>query len=220
MTALYFDLDGTLVNSQECCVVSTQETFRKFFALNLTAQQITDRMGVPIEVTFREWSDGKIHDGNWDEVANHYRATYKTNSPNYNALYDGIADFLNDLRAKTENLFIVTSKKSAAAESDLTNMNILSHFRGVIGSDRVDHYKPHPDPIYKARAMMGAYAPTFEMMVGDADTDIFAGKAAGIKTCAVTWGAHDAARLMASGPDFVANDVKELADIINSALAA
>jgi phosphoglycolate phosphatase-like HAD superfamily hydrolase len=219
MTALYFDLDGTLVNSQKCCVVSTQETFRKFFALELTAEQVIENMGVPIEVTFREWSDGKIHDGNWDEVAGHFRAAYKINSPNYSTLFDGVADFLGGLRVKTDNLFVVTSKKSAAAEADLSNMNILGHFRGVIGSDRVDHYKPHPDPIYKARAMMGDYTPSFEMMIGDADTDIFTGKGAGIKTCAVTWGAHDKARLLASNPDYVANDVNELAEIIHSAMA-
>lgn len=218
MTALYFDLDGTLVNSRDCCVVSTQETFRKFFALELMAEDVIDKMGVPIEVTFREWSGGKIHDGNWDEVAGHFRAAYKSNSPRYSTLYDGVAEFLTGLRAQTENLFVVTSKKSAAAESDLSNMGILSHFRGVIGSDRVDRYKPHPDPIYKARAMMGDFKPSFEMMIGDADTDIFTGKAAGIKTCAVTWGAHDTARLLAARPDFVANDVAALAEIIRSAL--
>jgi len=153
-------------------------------------------------------------------VANHYRATYKTNSPGYNTLFEGVADFLTGLRAQTQNLFIVTSKKSIAAENDLSHMGILPHFRGIIGSDRVDHYKPHPDPIYKARAMMGDYTPSFEMMIGDADTDIFTGKAAGIKTCAVTWGAHDTARLMASKPDYMANDVNELAEIIHSALSA
>ncbi|HEU4838266.1 MAG TPA: HAD hydrolase-like protein [Micavibrio sp.] len=62
MTALYFDLDGTLVDSRACCVVSTQETFRKLFALELMAEDVIDKMGVPIEVTFREWSGGKIHD--------------------------------------------------------------------------------------------------------------------------------------------------------------
>jgi phosphoglycolate phosphatase-like HAD superfamily hydrolase len=219
MTALYFDLDGTLVNSRDCCVISTQDTFRKLFALELSAEQVIDKMGIPIEVTFREWSDGKIHDGNWEEVASHYRTTYKAKSPSYNTLFDGVADFLAGLRTKTENLFIVTSKKSAAAESDLSNLSILSHFRGVIGSDRVDHYKPHPDPIYKARAMMGDFVPSFEMMIGDADTDIFTGRGAGIKTCAVTWGAHDKARLFASKPDYVANDVDELTEIIHSALA-
>jgi len=36
------------------------------------------------------------------------------------------------------------------------------------------------------------------------------GHAAGVKTCAVTWGAHDKAALAASAPDFVVEDVAAL----------
>ncbi len=220
MHAFYFDLDGTLANSKQCCVISTQETFRTFFKVDLSEEQIVEKMGVPIEVTFREWSGGKIHEGNWEEVAGHYRATYKNNSPMHTTLFDGIGDFLKELRAQNENLFVVTSKKSAAAENDLSHLNILSHFRHIIGSDRVEHYKPHADPIYKARAHVPGGAPSVELMIGDADTDIFCGKAAGVKTCAVTWGAHDEARLLASNPDYVARSVPELRGIIQSMLRA
>ncbi|HEU4838268.1 MAG TPA: hypothetical protein VFS88_02535 [Micavibrio sp.] len=36
----------------------------------------------------------------------------------------------------------------------------------------------------------------------------------------MTWGAHDPARLLAARPDFVANDVAELAEIVQSVLTA
>ena len=47
-------------------------------------------------------------------------------------------------------------------------------------------------------------------MIGDAVTDIAAGRAAGLRTCAVTWGVHSEAQLRHAEPDAVATTVDEL----------
>lgn len=206
---IYFDLDGTLLNSSQCSVVTAQDTFKKFVGFEPTAAKIIEKMGIPIEVSFRELSDGKINDDNWNEVATYFRATYKENSDKYTSLYDGVEAFLKRLKEQTDDIFIVTSKKTAAAENNLKQLGVLGLFNAVIGSDKVDKYKPDPDPIYQARKLLwNASQP--EIMIGDADTDIIMGKAAGVKTCAVTWGAHDFERLKKSNPDKIANDLDEL----------
>jgi phosphoglycolate phosphatase-like HAD superfamily hydrolase len=51
-------------------------------------------------------------------------------------------------------------------------------------------------------------------MIGDAEVDILMGKAAGIKTCAVTWGSHTEERLMSTTPDFLVRSVNELLPVI------
>lgn len=206
---VYFDLDGTLLNSGECSVITAQDTFRKYVGVELEAEKIIEKMGIPIEVSFCELSDGKINDNNWDEVAGYFRAKYKENSDQYTSLYDGVADLLRRLKEQTDDIFIVTSKKTEAAENNLKKLGVYDLFNAVIGSDKVEKYKPDPDPIYQARKhLWNASQP--EIMIGDADTDIIMGKAAGIKTCAVTWGAHDLKRLQTSSPDFIANDLDEL----------
>ena len=78
-----------------------------------------------------------------------------------------------------------------------------------IGSDTVQHYKPHPEGIRLALAALDG-DPAAPLYIGDATTDIEMGHAAGVKTCAVTWGAHDKAALAASAPDFVVEDVAAL----------
>jgi len=213
MAAIYFDLDGTLIDSRQCCVLSMQDTFRNFFDIDLAAETVIDKMGIPIEVTFRDWAGGKIHDDNWTEVVTYFRASYTV-------LYGGVEDLLKELRTKTANLFIVTSKNSKAAEDNLSKLGILDYFAHVIGSDRVDHYKPHADPVLKARAKITGPIPSLELMIGDSDADIMTGKAAGVKTCGVLWGAHDKARLMASSPDYIAHDMAELRDIVQSWMKA
>jgi phosphoglycolate phosphatase len=52
-------------------------------------------------------------------------------------------------------------------------------------------------------------------MIGDGAPDIQAGKAAGVHTCAVTYGLCNAEELLAARPDFALGDLSELADYID-----
>ncbi len=53
---LIFDLDGTLIDSKCCIVKATQEAFGLHGLPAPSENQIVDKMGIPIEVTFPEWS--------------------------------------------------------------------------------------------------------------------------------------------------------------------
>jgi phosphoglycolate phosphatase-like HAD superfamily hydrolase len=48
-------------------------------------------------------------------------------------------------------------------------------------------------------------------MVGDGDTDIQAGKWAGVITCGVTYGLANKGDLIAAKPDFLIDDLAQLA---------
>ncbi len=61
-----------------------------------------------------------------------------------------------------------------------------------------------------ALEMLGETADT-AMMVGDSIYDLGAGKAAGVRTAAVTWGFTELPVLLAAGPDLVLRDQAELA---------
>jgi phosphoglycolate phosphatase len=215
MLAIYFDLDGTLLDSSQCSVITAQDTFKKFCDMDIDPQRIIAKMGIPIEISFRELSDNKINDDNWEDVASYFREKYKANSEIYTSLFEGIPEFLQAINGNTVQMFIVTSKKSTAAEHNLSSLNIRHYFEEVIGSDKVAHYKPHPDPIYQARKFLKSPA-SAEIVIGDADTDIIMGRAAEIITCAVTWGAHDEQRLREAKPSYIINTIKEMQNLILS----
>jgi HAD superfamily hydrolase (TIGR01549 family) len=214
MKIVYSDLDGTLLDSSQCSVLSTQKTFSKFCRSIPSPEKIIERMGIPIEVTFPEMSEGLIHDQNWDEVSEFFRAEYRRNSETHISLFDGIASFLAGCTARHIPVLIVTSKKTEPAERDLRHLGVFEYIYEVIGSDKVDKYKPDPDPIFKARARFSDRVIAKEIMIGDADVDIKMGKAASVMTCAVAWGAHDQERLQRESPDFLASSVPLLADCI------
>ncbi|HQR40275.1 MAG TPA: HAD hydrolase-like protein, partial [Blastocatellia bacterium] len=66
-----------------------------------------------------------------------------------------------------------------------------------------------PEPLYVAIDECGAQR-SLSVMVGDGETDIRAGKAAGIRTVAVTYGFRDAAALAPLAPDAVIDSMTEL----------
>lgn len=113
------------------------------------------------------------------------------------------------LKAQQRQTGIVSSKKTAILRANCEQLGISAHIDVFIGSDTVQHYKPHPEGIRLALAALDG-DPATALYIGDATTDIEMGHAAGVKTCAVTWGAHDKAALAASAPDFVVEDVAAL----------
>jgi phosphoglycolate phosphatase len=52
------------------------------------------------------------------------------------------------------------------------------------------------------------------IIIGDSPEEIEVGKAAGIKTVAITGGYYSTARLKASKPDFLISNLKELIGIV------
>jgi phosphoglycolate phosphatase-like HAD superfamily hydrolase len=53
------------------------------------------------------------------------------------------------------------------------------------------------------------------IMIGDMLVDIKAGKNAGMKTCAVTYGMGDTQKLRQEDPDIMIDDLNELIEVID-----
>jgi phosphoglycolate phosphatase len=79
----------------------------------------------------------------------------------------------------------------------------LDHVQGTDGFPS----KPAPDVIFRALTQLGGEG---EWMVGDTEHDVLAGKAAGLKTYAVSWGSHGEKRLASACPDVLAGTLDGL----------
>ena len=92
---------------------------------------------------------------------------------------------------------------------NLQKLKFDHYFTDWIGSDQVEHYKPHPDGILK---IVEHYSLTVNecAMIGDAIFNLQMGKAAGCKTIGVNWGSYSKEQLLKENPNFFAHDVKDL----------
>jgi phosphoglycolate phosphatase len=112
---------------------------------------------------------------------------YAQNLCVHTAPYPGIMAVLDELDQREIAWGVVTNKMLYLAEPILEHLQLRQRCATLIGGDSAARNKPHPDPIQLALQQLGV-APDKAMYVGDHEKDVLAGRAAGTRTVAVTWG--------------------------------
>ena len=86
----------------------------------------------------------------------------------------------------------------------------------MVCADEVTNPKPHPEPVERAVALLGA-DPASTVYVGDSLHDMRSGRAAGVKTAAALWGPFGRAHLEAAAPDYWLERPADLARLVAKA---
>lgn len=214
MKAIIFDFDGTLADSGECGLLATQKAFEEC-GLAIPSKEIVNYyMGIPIEQSFHEMTKHTLGEEQFAVLLQRFRQAYKMFEEQTITAFPHINKVLNALRDEGLLLFVVSSKKTDVLHRNLQKLELDQFFTDWIGSDQVEHYKPHPDGILKIAERYSLNVKDCAM-VGDAIFDIQMGKAAGCKTVAVNWGSHAKEQLLNEKPTYFAHDVKNLFQLIN-----
>lgn len=208
-----FDLDGTLLDSRECSIKATKAAFTEM-GLKVPSEVVIEHyMGIPIEESFFKMSEQPLDQETATELIRVFRTYYQTYEESTLNVFPEIPHVLEILMKRKVPCFVVSSKKTAVVKRNLAAQNLVAFFEEIIGSDAVSHYKPHPEGINKVVTQY-QFDPSRTIMVGDAIFDIQMGKAAVVKTIAVTWGSHDAKKLSAEKPDALAEAPQDILDYI------
>jgi len=202
---IIFDLDGTLVDSSGA-ITRCFKSAAMGVGVSVSNTQIMAMIGMPLHQMFEKYVDGKA-----DQCVMAYRSIYRRTCMEGSKLYPDVDTVLRSLSAAT--LAVATTKFTNEANILLDGMNIRKYFKFVCGMDMVKNPKPDPEVINKLLELSGI-PKTRAVIVGDTTYDILAGKAAGIKTVAVTYGFQSRAVLAAAKPDFLIDNMKELQKIL------
>jgi phosphoglycolate phosphatase-like HAD superfamily hydrolase len=108
---------------------------------------------------------------------------------------------------------VVTTKAQEQAELVLHRLHLSPFFRHIQGWQPGLRLKPAPDTVLAALAAL-ACPPEQTLMVGDTAADVLAGKAAGLKTCAVTYGYGAVRELQQCAPDYRIGTFSELLPLV------
>lgn len=204
-----FDFDGTLADSSNCSVMSTQRAFEKIGLKIPLAKEIEGYMGIPIEVSFKKMAGDPLSEDKFETLLVNFREIYRSFENQLITTFPDVKVVLNELKNQNKSLYVVTSKHSEVLKRNLQFLGISSYFDGIIGSDNVDHYKPHPDGINKIVEKNG-FERDKVMMIGDAIYDIQMAKSATVISCGVTWGTHSEELLRNEKPEYIVHEMKEL----------
>lgn len=203
-----FDLDGTLIDSIDLIVDSYQHVFRTHHLPMLAREEIVEGIGRPLSAVFGAWTNNQDVIAEWIAT---YRSYNLAHHDERIGIFPGIREMLNAIHAAGRPLGVVTSKNHSGAERGLALLGVRELFSVIIGADDVIHPKPHPEPVEKALATLGA-TPVAAWYIGDSHHDIESGNAAGTSTIGVTWGPVSRDRLLSARPTHLVDTPDQLLD--------
>ncbi|SFE93479.1 pyrophosphatase PpaX [Alteribacillus iranensis] len=203
-----FDLDGTLINTNELIIASFEHVLETYAPGSYNREDIIQFIGPPLDESFR-----KIDPDRAEEMIELYQ---KHNLANHTTLleeYEGVKETVAVLHERGFRLGVVTTKRKKSAHTGLEEAGLLSYFATIITFDDVENVKPHPEPIEKAIQQTGS-SPDQTIMVGDSQYDILGGKNAGVKTAGVGWSIKGEDYLRSLEPTIILDTMPDLLDFL------
>lgn len=197
LRAALFDLDGTLIDSMELIWQSYAHAIRERRGVEADRDGFLDGVGRPLR-----WQFGRLTSdpAEVEALIETYRAYNRAHHDAMVSAFPGVADGLRALRSRGIGIGIVTAKLRVGAERGLARAGLADLVDVIVASDDVSPPKPDPAPVRAALLALDA-TPDQALMIGDSPHDLAAGRAAGTRTVAVTWGPFPRERLAASRPD-------------------
>lgn len=141
-----------------------------------------------------------------------YRSYYHAHLLDKTRPFDGVAETLElvkPLRASGLRVAVATTKKTLTAERVLGALGLAHHFDLILGTEEPMPHKPAPDLLLACARRLDR-DPRRGLMVGDTERDVLAGRAAGMRTCGVTYGVLGVEGLTPHAPDHL---VDRFADV-------
>ena len=194
MTAILFDLDGTLLNTLEDLTDATNATLCHFGCPQRSMEEVRNLVGNGAERLIRLALPGKDNDPEVSEVLSWYKDFYAAHSQIKTRPYDGILEALQAVK-EAFPVAVVSNKPDNA-----TKLLCKQYFGDVfaLGESSRCPRKPAPDMVRQAMAAISAENCIY---VGDSEVDVLTAINAGVPCLSVLWGFRDRDTLLEAGAE-------------------
>lgn len=206
--SVIFDFDGVIADTGKDIVASVQATQRQYNIPELDYSTIMSYVGHGAKYLI-DCSMKQLSQEDCAEALKWYKDYYKNHPCDKTNLYDGFEAVVAQLAERGISMSIVSNKPEAITLLIVEQLGIAQNFTKIIGPESVTKMKPDPEGLIMCLEAMGASAEN-SIMVGDSFTDIQAGKAAGMHTCAILYGYGDKDKLKAENADYSASATNEI----------
>lgn len=184
--AVFFDLDGTLIDTAPDMVAVLQRLQQEYgidpVAYDLGRSNVSRGAIGLLSLGFPE-IDVEIGDALHQEYLERYAETVCVES----RVFDGLNEMLDQLDDIDCPWGVVTNKPEQLTAPLLAELGLADRSVCTISGDTLGVRKPDPAPLLLACELAGV-EPATAIYVGDAERDIEAGRRAGMATIAVSYG--------------------------------
>ncbi len=188
MTAVFLDLDGTLMESHVGILSSLTHAFKSVGRDDLATTDLMWMIGPPFQDSFAklEFSDNET-----EAALEAYRVHYQGGGM-YNArVYDGVIEALDQMRSDGARLYLMTAKPHVYAKVITAHFGIAERMEQEFGPELDGTRNWKGDLLAYALDLTGEDA-ALSVMVGDRHHDIAAAAQVGMPSLAAAWGYGDA----------------------------
>jgi 2-phosphoglycolate phosphatase len=184
--AVLLDLDGTLLDTAPDMVGALNEL-----------RQEKNLGPVPFEQARRRVSHGaaalvrmgfpEVVDSAFETLRERFLEIYSRRLCVESSVYEGIAESLARLESVGIPWGIVTNKPAWLTEPLLEQLALRQRASVIVSGDSLPERKPHPAPLLHAAERLGI-VPAQCIYIGDAERDVLAARAAGMKVFVALFG--------------------------------
>ena len=214
--AVLFDLDGTIINSEEGITKCVQYALRAYGIDEPDRTKLRCFIGPPLDPVFRE-KYGMTEAEAWQSVEK-YRERFDVKGIFECSLYDGVREAIARFKEHGYLLALASSKPETACRRILEHFDLLGYFDEVVGSTLDGSISTKAEVLEeRGRRMAGSHIGKNELcLIGDTKYDAAGAKAFGIRCIGVSYGFGTREELLAAGAEAVFDRIEEVETYIEN----
>lgn len=205
----FFDLDGTLTDSQEGILKCVRYALESKGITENDYEKLKRFIGPPLTNAFMEIYG--VDEKTANELLNKYRERFSAVGMFENKLYDGIYDMLERLKSEGHTMAVVTGKPQVYSEKIAKHFDIAKFFDAIVGPDLSNTEEGKVSLVKRALELTGGKN---AVMIGDRKFDIEGAKMNKIPSVAALYGFGTKAELEAAKADYFAETVHDLQNLL------
>ena len=209
---IFFDLDGTLTDSQDGILNSFRSIFKHFGIKEPEYEVLRTYIGPPLVLTIGQtlgFTGEKLQ-----EAVKVFRSYYDNQGYMENRVYKGIPEALQCLKALGCKLSVATSKPEHTAIKIMEHFDIAKYFDHICGSLPDESRSKKTDVIEYAIKLNEITDRSKILMVGDRKFDVEGAHQSGLKCAGVLFGYGGREEFEAAGADYIVENPEDLEKLL------
>ena len=213
--ACIFDLDGTLTNTLDSLVYSTNETLKEMKLPQISKEQCRLFVGNGARVQMEKalGSSGSENLDRIEEAMQIYGRIFDANCTYHVVPYEGITEMLESMKNRGLKLAVLSNKPHKQAVHVVETIFGKETFQWIQGQIDTVPRKPDPTAVLQIAEKLGA-TPEETLYIGDSEVDVATGKNAQMHTVGVTWGFRGKEVLEDAGAELIVDSPEEIMNMI------
>ena len=210
---LIFDWDGTLMDSEARIVNCLRASCLSHGYADRSDEDFKNVIGLGLREALRQLHPGET-DARIETLADAYRQHYLVSDDTPSELFPGVAELLGDLEDQGYWLAVATGKGRQGLDQSLQQTGLQGRFHSTRCASET-RSKPHPQMLEEILEQLGMDVGD-ALMIGDTEYDMEMAANMGMAALGVSYGVHEAERLLKHKPIDCLHHIDELAHYLRN----